>query len=347
MAACIHPYGFSALTAAFLLTGCAMVEKGEAGMAMPVERDMVPLADGGETPRLWLRNGTLAVAFLPELGGKIVHLRDAAGREYLSRSGKPYARRRYGEPFGENSEFDGIDEIFPTLGPCVYPAGPWEGEAVPGHGEVFQLPWRQVAGPGVSLAVTSQRFGYVFRRQATLAGDTLILDYAVENPAAVPFPFVYAFHPLFAAGAGSRLDLADDAEVLVSWSSGGWLGKVGEIRRWGDILDADGQPFKERIFVPESGRFWKIFSLPLAEGRVVLSHGDGSAVEMTWPAALLPRYAVWCSEGSTGGLHHLAPEPTGSAIEALDQAYRAGEALAIPPRGTLTWQIRLRIVPAP
>jgi hypothetical protein len=334
-----------------LFSGCAAMVGGK-GVEVPdarenvVVQDKVPLADGGETPRLWLRNGILSVAFLPELGGKIVHLQDASGREYLSRSAKPYARRTYGKPFGDNSEFDGIDEIFPTLGPCAYPCGPWQGKEVPGHGELFQTPWRQVDGPGVTLVNVSSRFGTVFRRQATLDGDALVLDYVVDNPADAPFHFVYAFHPLFAAGTGSGVAIPDDAEVLISWSSEGWLGKVGSVKAWGSILDADGKPFKDKVFVPDSGRYWKIFSPPLAEGRFVLRHADGSAVEMAWPASILPRYAVWCSEGSTGGLHHLAPEPTGSAIEALDQAYAAGETLVVPAQGTLAWQIRIRIIPA-
>jgi hypothetical protein len=37
------------------------------------------------------------------------------------------------------------------------------------------------------------------------------------------------------AAAGSRLDVADDTAVTVNWSSGGWLGARGAVRRFGEI----------------------------------------------------------------------------------------------------------------
>jgi galactose mutarotase-like enzyme len=298
-------------------------------------------ADGVVTPRLWLRNDQLSVAFLPALGGKIVALQDRAGREYLSRSGRPYALRKYGMKYGD-TEFDGIDELFPSLGACEYPAGPWKGRPVPGHGEIFQMPWQSVAGgTGVTLEVASQVFPYVFRRQATLDGSALVLDYAVTNTAAEPFRYLYTFHPLFAAAAGCRLDVPDDMQVTVSWSKNGWLGQHGETKTWGTIRDADGGLFKEAVFRPNSGRYYKFFSSPLRDGQLRLGHSDGSGVAVIWPAAQMSRFAVWCSEGGVDGLHHLAIEPTTCLRESLADAVAAGEAPAIPPHGVVRWQIRL------
>lgn len=307
--------------------------------------DAVALEGGGETPRLRLDNGCISVAVLPELGGKIVSLRSAEGREYLSRSDRPYRRRVQACEYGA-TEFDGIDELFPSLAACALKDGPWQGRQVPDHGELVSLPWKVVDGPGIALEVASPAFPYVFRRTATLEGDTLVLDYAVTNTSEHAFAFTYTLHPLFAGEVGCRFDIPDALPMTISWSRQSFPGKRGEAKPWGEIPDGAGGRLRDAVFAPGSGRYYKLFSPRLADGRFRLVYADGSAVEMRWPAETLPHYAIWCSEGGVGTLHHIGIEPTTDTVESLVGARAAGVAPEIPAKGSRTWQIRLRIIPS-
>ena len=324
----------------------AMVAAGALPAAPPEYAvDSVALEGGGATPRLRLDNGRIAIAVLPELGGKIVSLRRVDGREFLSRSDRPYRRRVQGQEYGE-TEFDGIDELFPSLGSCEIASGPWQGRRVPDHGELVTLPWQVVEGPGIALEVASPVFPYVFRRTATLEDDTLVLDYAVTNTSVHPFAFTYTFHPLFAGEAGCRFDIPDALPMTVSWSKQSFLGARGEVKPWGDLPDGVGGRFRDSIFAPGSGRYYKLFSPRLSEGRFRLVYADGGAMEMRWPAGILPHYAIWCSEGGVGALHHIGIEPTTDTIESLSGAIAVGAAPEVPAKGSRTWQIRLRLIPS-
>jgi hypothetical protein len=196
------------------------------------------------------------------------------------------------------------------------------------------------------LVATSSVLPTLFRRQATLAGDTLVLDYCVTNTSDTALPFMYACHPLFAGAAGCRLEIPDALPVTVSWSKNAFLGPRGDVRTWGAITNGAGGLLKDAVFVPDSGRYYKFFSPRLSTGRFRLTYADGAALELTWPAEQLPYYAVWCSEGGVDGLHHIGIEPTTGVAETVANAMAAGEARVIPPHGAVAWQIRIRVVPS-
>lgn len=314
---------------------------------MTTQTSMLKLADGSDTPLLTLKNDQLSVQFVPELGGKIISIKDADGREFLSRSDRPYARRQYGMEFGK-TEFDGIDECFPSMGACKYPYdGAYKDVDMVDHGEVFNMPWTVLSGAGVDMECKGTRFQYVFRRTATLEGNVLKLDYTVTNTGSEPLHWMYLFHPLLAADKGTGLtNIPDDMPIKISYNPGDFLGKRFDIKPWGQLKDAEGKPFKDDQFRPKSERYYKYHSPKLDKAELVLSHADGSAVKMTWSKDILPFFAVWTSEGSVGGLHHFAPEPSNSSTDNLATAKEAGEESVIPPGGTIKWFINIEITPA-
>ena len=74
-------------------------------------------------------NGLIAFAALPELGAKIISLRDL--RNGRDGCGRPTGFRsngmRYGTSYIEKADTGGWDECFPTVAPCEYPLEPHRG----------------------------------------------------------------------------------------------------------------------------------------------------------------------------------------------------------------------------
>ncbi len=311
-----------------------------------LHEQVVALADGGTTPRLSLSNGEVAIAVLPALGGKIASLTGRNGREYLSRSDKPYRTRQPGTPFSD-SEFDGIDECFPTVGACAYPAAPWAGLKIPDHGELWSQAWTRSAGPGLTLEATGITLPYRMRRSITLQGPTVTLDYTVTNTGDAPLQYLYAFHALLVGNTGCGVAWAETQPIVLSYSREGFLGASGTTLAWSD-LHGPGKPLGDGQFVRDSGRYYKYFASPLATGQATafltgyMGPHDQAILMMTWPIADLPHVAVWCSEGNVG--HHLGVEPTTAPVDTLAQAAAAGQARSIPAHGAVTWSITLSIV---
>jgi galactose mutarotase-like enzyme len=85
-----------------------------------------------------LNNGEIEVSVVPELGAKIISLKNVrTGREWLWHppEGLKLFRNRSGDDFSK-SPLVGIDECLPTIAPCR-----WQGRELPDHGELWNAPW--------------------------------------------------------------------------------------------------------------------------------------------------------------------------------------------------------------
>ncbi len=242
----------------------AETAEGEAGNT----RAPLALADGGATWAVTLRNGRHAVTIVPALGGKIISFK-TGGREWLSRSGRPYRARTPDMAFGD-TEFDGIDEIFPTLAEAEFTGGPWAGTRVPAHGELFRQAWDVVPPDGggdeenaVTLEARGTVFPYRFRRRASLTDRGLELHYALTNTGDRAFPVYYAFHPLLAAEDGMGLalfggggpDRGPDMRVTVAHR--GFPAAPGPVADPGALADSAGRRFVARQFDAERRGYYK------------------------------------------------------------------------------------------
>lgn len=330
-----------------------------------VVRDSLPITGEAPTPRLTLRNAHLVVEFLPELGGKIISLRarrpgGGPDKEFLSRSEEPYRRRPAAVPF-TSTEFDGADEIFPSLAAAEIAAGDWKGAKVPDHGELFRRPWAEEteeeqgtkaperktgtagnAGAVVALKVAGEALPYVFHRRATLDGNQLVLDYRVENLSSRPLPYVYCFHPLFVAVPELAVDLPEGeaTPANVAFSRSNWLGQPGTVRPLSDIAHPETGEKLAAVPFRDGRGYYKFFSFPKkAPATATLHYPDGEA-SITFD---LPGYAIWVAEGDVGKLKHYGVEPTNSLEENLGQGVAKGAAMTIPPRGEARWRITLAV----
>lgn len=301
--------------------------------------------DGGfRTPLVTLKNGLMSAKFLPELGGKIISLSDHGGREYLDRGAKPYVRRHPEMSFND-TEFDGVDEIFPSLGECVIPSGDFEGLKISRHGDLFKRAWKFSTGNGtVEMEAKGFDLPCVFSRRASLSGAKLLLEYSLSNESKKEIPYIYTFHPLFKAFKGSRLDLPPGTKVETCFSRGNWMGRPGNSSELGSIRREDGALFLEDMFRADSGGYWKFFTERMEKGEVSLLHPDKSGIRLEWPATQMPFLAVWCSEGNVNGQNHIAPEPSASSAESLDKAIARGEAKVLPPNGVHEWRIEISVI---
>lgn len=304
----------------------------------------VKLDDGKETPCVVLSNDSLTVRILPEIGGKIISIKDSSGSEYLDRGSSAY-KARSPEMTYKDTEFDGIDEIFPTMAECKMPAGEFKDAKLHPHGDLYRKKWTYSLDNGIlSMQTSGFELPYVFKRTAHLDKSSLVLDYAVTSNSGQPLPYIYTFHPVFKATTGSKLELPSDMNVKVSFSMKNWMGKSGETRKLGEIRNEDGSLFIEKMFKKDSGGYWKFFTGKMNKGEVILSNGNSPRLLLSWPADMFPYLAVWCSEGNVGGQNHIAIEPSASSEESMEKAYAAGEARIIPPKGKHEWQIRISII---
>ncbi|MDQ6421664.1 hypothetical protein RB620_19750 [Paenibacillus sp. LHD-117] len=301
-----------------------------------------------------LESSRLSVTIVPELGSKIVSLRNKeTGREWLWSSGKPLGNQGYASSFGDGDE-SGWDEMFPGINACSYPNGPWRGAAVPDHGEVWTLPWDAAAQDGsLRCSVEGRQFPYRLEKVISLASEnTLRIDYEVTNDSDAPFSFLWAAHPLLRAEAGMKLRVPDGLKTIaVAYSAEGRLGEFGATRTWprpdrqGASPHAGGS-VDLSVVEPNGGRYAEkyYFADELAEGWAEVCVPDtDEAIAFRFPPEQVPYLAVWANYGGYGGHYHLAIEPATGMLDDLAYAMREGKAATVAPRGKYRWHMEVAV----
>lgn len=302
-------------------------------VAVGLAAEEVALLPGGTAEVVRLEADGVAVAMIPALGGKLISITGPDGYEWLSRSPRPYRARAGLKTYGD-TEFDGADEIFPSMEAC---------DGIPPHGELWRLPWTRVAGPGLTYALDGQVRPYRFQRSIAIDHGAIVLSYRIDNPGPEALPFFYLFHPLFSIAEPLELELPPAQPMRLNYSQHHFLGQAGSTVPWSALTATS---FASATASRSALRFWGIGTVAPALPAKLRRPG-GAALVLSWDSTVLPYLTLWCSEASpfVDNLAHLALEPCTSASNKLSDAIRDGVARVLPAGGHLAWQTRIAFEP--
>ena len=156
-----------------------------------------------------IENDLLRLDVWPQFGGKVSSIIDKAdGADLLfSYPTELPTRCQYDTPHVDGW-FGGWDECFPAVAAGPYPRHPYEGIAVPDHGETWSLPTTAVpTRDGITTVWQGLRFGYRLTRKLFLEGPKIIAEYTLVNLAPFPFHFVWMPHALLSTASPITIDL--------------------------------------------------------------------------------------------------------------------------------------------
>jgi len=300
--------------------------------------------------------GSLALSLIPDLGGKVSSLRDTrSGREWLWRHPRmAYAQVPHGSNYITQADTGGWDECFPSVAPCRYPVGPWQGAAIQDHGELWSQPARlktETLNKTVKLITTWEGvvLPYTFERTITLVRDSAIIhsDYVVHNQSYAPLSFIWCAHPLLAIELGMTLHLPAQATFNV-WAS--VPPDLLEQERYtpSGTLPIDSALGSVDCTLQRTGKALKLWSNPLNAGHASLRASNG-ALEMRWDKAKLPQVAVWMNLGAWAGdggepYFNLGLEPCIGAQDSLEEAVNEGNLYqTVPAGGEYRWWMEIEL----
>ena len=298
---------------------------------------------------LILESAVLRAAILPQRGGKMASLiHKLTGTEVLSQpDGEIPGVVSYGKTF-ETIDSYGFDEMFPTIVQCYCDVEPWQGTALPDHGEVWSLPWRaRTDGDRLRLQVHGVRLPYILTKTVSIEPEeTVVLHYRVENPSPFDLPALWAAHPLFNIAEGSRLILPASARTIMNTAHGTSLGDYGACFAFPHAEMGGGRVWDlSRIGAGEGRHCFKYYFLDGFEEGFALIHEPKSrmAVGLAWPASLVPYLGVWVNEGAWGGQYNAALEPCTAPFDRWDTARQWGRLPVVPAGGYREWELRLTV----
>lgn len=287
-----------------------------------------------------LVNADLSISIAPELGGRVVSLKDRiSGREWLD-GWAPACKRRLWQPTDpanyETGPGAGLDECLPTVLPCKLGR-----KSLPDHGELWnQSPEFEADARGIfSCRWTIRSLPLAFERRISLVRNTLNFDYQLENLADSPTPFLWAWHPLFTWKRGD--------EIRFPASEKSCLTPGGEVLPW--PAAQPGSDLSRAKFPKGSTPAAKVFLGPLATGTAEIRAKNGARLALTWPSNYFPYAGIWITRGFWKGLHHWAIEPTNAPVDRLSeiQELEAPSPSRLMPREIRKWTLSVVVSPQP
>ncbi len=300
-----------------------------------------------------LENEVLRVAITPEHGARTASIiYKPQNRELLwQNQNREHARPVYAAGY-EEGEFAGFDEMFPTISRCYYEDGPWAGEEMPDHGEVWTLPWDcSIAEDGCSVTFTVQgvRFPYQFSKTVSLKGPdgcSLHIDYQVENKSAFAFDFIWAAHPLFNTHPGMRFIVPEGMNRIINAVPGKTLGPYGRESDFPLVKNIDNSKVDLSV-VPErntEGYQKYYFSGKVSEGWCLLYSPEWKLnIQLTFPKNIVSYLGMWLNEGGFEGQYNIAPEPATGAMDRVDFSKMWGKNSTLKRYDSLSWFLEIAV----
>jgi galactose mutarotase-like enzyme len=270
-----------------------------------------------------LNNEEVELAVVPELGAKIISLKNLRTRRewMLHPPGElKLFRNCPGDDFSQ-SPLVGADECLPTIAPCS-----WQGRKLPDHGEVWSAAWKVDSTAWENgILKTSIRLKispFEFERTIELHETEIRLGYQLNNLSARDESFLWAFHPLLKLQPGDQLEIPAETRSLLNNPT--WIDAVASA-------------------VPEKNCA-KSFAAPLSEGLAAIKNQNtGDRLQFEWSPMENDTLGLWLTRGGWHGHHHFAIEPTNASADTLDLAAEQNHRGVVPASDAVTWQIRLRV----
>src|SRR3984957_14306366 len=211
-----------------------------------------------------IENDAILMGGWPQVGGKVSSIVDKADHFELlfTYPAEIPDSPHYDAPYGDHW-YSGWDECFPAIAPSTYPRHPYNGIAVPDHGELWGIPTTTAVPTlnGITTVWHGLRFGYRLTRKLILEGPSIVAEYSLNNLAPFDFHFVWAMHSLMSMVSPVELNLnpagqfrwshdaaGNDVNTMFDWPR---LSETEDVSRPGDL------PAK---------RGWKLFgSAPISQ----------------------------------------------------------------------------------
>ncbi len=287
-----------------------------------------------------IENDALSFDVWPIIGGKVSSIIDKADHHELLftyPSEIPSQGAQYDLPY-QNSWYAGWDEIMPAVAPCRYPAFPYEGTAIPDHGELWGLPTTAVPTKnGITTVWHGLRFGYRLARKLYLEDNSIIAEYTLVNLAPFDFRFIWAQHALMSMTSPVEIVLPKSSPM--TWSLDAALKNVDKPFTWPKLGNDDlSQPN-----ALSSGRGWKLFAAdPIAEPAVIKypRRRRQLTIEYSSDDGLAAYWGIWINTGGWAQHKHFALEPTTGRFDQLDRAVSDHSAGRVPPLSKRNWTVK-------
>jgi hypothetical protein len=287
-----------------------------------------------------IENDAVKMEVWPQIGGKVSSIVDKADHFELlfTYPAELPDTAHYDAPYGDHW-YSGWDECFPAVAPSTYPRHPYNGIAVPDHGELWGIPTTTAVPTkdGITTVWHGLRFGYRLTRKLYLDGAAIVAEYDLSNLAPFEFRFVWALHSLMSMGKPVELTTG---QKNFRWSHDAEGRRLDAPFKWPTL--GEHEDFSKLEALPAK-KSWKLFSAEPIESPFVVTYPSRKRtlrIQYESEEGLKAYWGVWINTGGWAGNRHFAIEPTTGRFDEIDRSIKDESAGAIGPFMRRQWAVR-------
>lgn len=276
--------------------------------------------------------GQWYVEIMPEDGARLRRLAYQQ-QDLLTAPPRSFRPPRHYNGLYEKRPVYGYDDCFPTVTPCLYPAGNLK---LPDHGEIYRLKADCFAFEnGLKCVFISKLLPVVFERQMIFCGNRLVWIFSVINLGRKAMPFLHVMHPLMPVSKVMKIDLPDFDEIVEEPS-----------RQKVKLQSAtDAENF---LLSSPSGRAYMFLLRGVQNGFFKIHFRTGLMLDVIFERALFPTLGIWWNKSGFPeekglGRDECALEPIPGDWSSLYDASRTGNCLSVPAGRTFMWRIEWQV----
>jgi hypothetical protein len=294
-----------------------------------------------------LENPFLRAVVIPALGGRVWELEDRVrGRHWIwHREDVPLQACEPGASY-DDVWAGGWEELFPNDA-----AGPFEGRALPDHGEWWTLAWTVALSSGgnearLRLTAESTIVRAALVKEFVLPADraSLAVEYGITSREAEPFHFLFKQHLPVSLTTGCRLRLPGGRVDAVDPSFGTVLPGAGPyawpLAREGGAAAVDLQIVPAR----ETAAREFVYVRDLPDGWCGVDDLDAAAsIRMHYDRPDFPFVWLFLSYGGWRNVYTAVLEPCTNVPKDLAEAVRLGQAARLAPGATFRTRVAVTL----
>lgn len=287
-----------------------------------------------------IQNDFLRLEVWPQIGGKVSSIIDVAdGFNLLSSYPAELPMSAQYDIAFAKGWYAGWDECFPAIAASKYVGHPYDGIAVPDHGELWGIPTTSATPThhGITTVWHGLRFGYQLTRNLHIDGPTMTADYTLVNFAPFDFRFVWSMHPLMSLQSPVELEMGSGAAFR--WDHDIERSEIGLAFEW-PLLAEVGDLSRPSKLPPHRG--WKVFSVEAISGPANLKYPERQrrlTIDYRGESSPAAYWGIWINTGGRYRHQHFSIEPTTGRHDELDRAIRDGSAGRVEASGRTSWSV--------
>lgn len=303
-----------------------------------------------EYKSLNIENNKLSLVTIPELGGKIISFKNkSTGFDFAFNHGPiELSKVKHDSDYSLSSTF-GIDECFPTIAPCIYPEGPWKGEAVADHGEIWSTEFESIVRDSTIIQKASgKKYPYIFHRYISLYDDKAVFKYEVNNTGKDRFKYIWSFHPQFDLYKNTEIKVPGNAKFLVDYSKNDRFKLKTKEYSWPFAVEKEEGAENFSRINKLDGNAEKLYLVDLKERRLgLIYHDQKEEIYFSSMGNGINNFGLWINRGGWpfSGIPYntIAIEPCNCITDRLDDAIRQNVYDSIEPGEKNNWEIMLEV----